>query len=88
MPTDRGRLPDDGIYRAILWAMVLTVVAGAVLAILGETVLHDPAMVRLGAWIAFVAAAIYAVFRWLGAREGRRRRAERRARGDDSGSSP
>lgn len=65
-------MPQDGIYRAILWAMVLTVVAGAIFAILGETIAHSQAMVRVGAGAALVAAAIYAFFRWLGIRESRR----------------
>ena len=69
VPDDRGRLPNDGVYRAILWALVLTVMAGAVFAIVGETVLHDPVMVRVGAGVAFVGGAIYAFFRRLGARQ-------------------
>ncbi len=71
MPHDKGRLPNDGVYRAILWALVLTVVAGAVFAIVGETVLHDPVMVRVGTGAALVAGAIYAFFRRLGARQAR-----------------
>ncbi len=69
MPDDEDRLPDDGIYRAILWALVLTVVAGAVFAIVGETVLNDPVMVRVGTGAALIAGAIYAFFRRLGARQ-------------------
>lgn len=62
-------VPDDGIYRAILWALVLTVMAGAVFAIVGETVLDDPVMVRVGTGAALIAGAIYAFFRRLGARQ-------------------
>ncbi len=69
MPDDEDRLPNDGVYRAILWALVLTVVAGAVFAILGETVLHDPVMVRVGTGVALVGGAIDAFFRRLGARQ-------------------
>ena len=69
---DRDKLPDDGIYRAILWAMVLTVMVGAVFAILGENVLHDPVLVRVGAGVALVGAAVYAFFRRLGAKESKR----------------
>ncbi len=69
MPHDKGQLPNDGVYRAILWAMVLTVMAGAAFAIVGETVLHDPVMVRVGTGVALVGGAIYAFFRRLGARQ-------------------
>ncbi len=69
VPDDKDRLPNDGVYRAILWALVLTVMAGAVFAIVGETVLHDPVMVRVGTGAALVAGAIHAFFRRLGARQ-------------------
>jgi 1,4-dihydroxy-2-naphthoate octaprenyltransferase len=66
-------MPREGIYRAILWVLVLTVVAGAVLAILGATAAQDPVMVRVGAGVALVAGVIYAFFRRLGAKQTRRR---------------
>ncbi len=66
-------MPREGIYRAILWVLALTVVAGAVFAILGETVAHDPVMVRVGAGAALVAGVIYAFFHRLGAKQGGRR---------------
>ncbi len=69
MPDDKGQLPNDGVYRAILWVLVLTVVAGVVFAIVGETVLRDPVMVRVGTGVGLVAGAIYAFFRRLGARQ-------------------
>jgi 1,4-dihydroxy-2-naphthoate octaprenyltransferase len=72
MPKEKGAVPDDGIYRAILWALVLTVVAGAVVAILGETLAHDPVMVRVGTGVALVGGIVYAFFRWLGIRHARR----------------
>ncbi len=81
MPDDKGQLPNDGVYRAILWAMVLTVMAGAVFAIVGQTVLHDPVMVRVGAGVALVGGAIYAFFRRLGAR----RAGNKYAGNDDAG---
>ncbi len=65
--------PGDGIYRAILWVMVATVLLGAFLAIAGETVLHDPDISLFGALVALIGGAIYAVFRVLGAREAKRR---------------
>ncbi len=66
-------MPENGIYRAILWVLALTVVAGALLAILGETAAHDPVMVRVGAGVALVAGIIYALFRRLGAKQSQRR---------------
>ena len=68
-------MPRDGIYRAILWILVLTVLAGAIFAILGETLAHDPVMVRVGAAVALFAGAIYAFFRRLGAKQGEGREA-------------
>ncbi len=71
MPDDKDQLPNDGVYRAIICALALTVMAGAVFAIVGETVLHDPVLVRgrVGAGAALVGGAIYAFFRRLGARQ-------------------
>lgn len=66
-------MPRDGIYRAILWVLVLTVVAGALFAIVGATAAQDPVMVRVGAGVALVAGVIYAFFRRLGAQQDRRR---------------
>ncbi len=70
-------MQQDGIYRAILWAMAATVVAGAIFAILGETTAQNPIMVRVGAGVALVAGVIYGFFRWLGTKEIRRRAAAR-----------
>jgi len=67
-------LPNDGIYRLILWLMVATVICGALLAIAGETLAQDPGLSRLGTGMALIGGAIYAVFRWLGIREARRKR--------------
>ncbi len=76
-------VPDDGIYRAILWALVLTVMAGAVFAIVGETVWHDPVMVRVGTGAALIAGAIYAFFRRLGARQAGKNDAGKKDAGGD-----
>ncbi|MEE8506604.1 MAG: hypothetical protein V3S40_10355 [Kiloniellales bacterium] len=65
--------PGDGIYRAILWVMMATVLLGAFLAIAGETVLHDPDISLFGAIVALIGGAIYVAFRVLGAREAKRR---------------
>ena len=66
-------MPQDGIYRAILWVLVLSVMAGAIFAILGETVAQSQVMVRVGAGVALVAGVIYAFFRRLGAKQSKRR---------------
>jgi len=73
MPRDRAPLPESGIYRTILWVMVITVIAGGLLAIAGENIYRDPALVHLGTWVALIGGALYAFFRVLGAREARRR---------------
>ena len=65
-------LPRDGIYRTILWVLVIDIVIGALLAIAGETLFHNPALNELGAALALIGAALYVVFRFLGAREARR----------------
>lgn len=62
---------NNGITRAKLWVPVIAVLAGTVLAILGETLFHDASLIGAGAGIAFVGAAVYALFRRLGAREAR-----------------
>ncbi len=68
-------MPQDGIYRAILWIMAATAVAGAIFAILGETIAQNPIMVRVGTGISLVAGASNGFFRWLGTKEIRRRAA-------------
>jgi membrane associated rhomboid family serine protease len=73
MPQAPNPQPGDGIYRSILWVMVLTVLFGAFLAILGETLFHDQGISRLGAIVALIGGAIYAFFRVLGTRENKRR---------------
>ncbi len=87
-PEAGASMPRDGIYRAILWVLALTVVAGATIAILGETVFHSQAaqgqaMVRVGAAVALVAGIVYAFFRRLGIEKGR----GRGAAGDPPGGS-
>ena len=73
MPRATPPPPNDGIYRAILLVLVLSVVAGAAITLAGQFVWQRPDISELGAWIALVSGAIYLVFRWLGAREARRR---------------
>jgi hypothetical protein len=73
MRRDTPPFPQDGIFRVILFVLVLSVLAGALLALAGEAWFHDPAFSRLGGWIAVVCGALYFFFRWLGRREMRRR---------------
>ncbi|MGF1608042.1 MAG: hypothetical protein ACFCUQ_01505 [Kiloniellales bacterium] len=76
--------PDDPIYRAILFVLVLSVLAGALLALAGEAWFYDRGISRLGGWIAVVCGALYFFFRWLGRRAALRTKNDRRAEGDDS----
>ena len=68
--------PDDGIYRAVLLVLVLSIVAGAALALAGRFVWQREDLSQLGTGITLVCGGIYLVFRWLGAREARRRARE------------
>ena len=66
-------LPDDGIYRAILIVLVISVLAGGVIALAGEMVYRDEAISRFGGWVTAICGALYVLFRWLGRREARKR---------------
>ncbi len=81
-------LPTDGIYRLVLWLLVATVVCGAVLAVAAEALTQDPALSRLGTAMAVIGGLIYAFFRWLGAREARRRQAQGTADTQDATPDP
>jgi len=54
--------------RLLLWASVATTLAGALLALGGETLLGDPAVAQGGGALSLGAGAIYAGLRLLGAR--------------------
>ncbi len=71
----RPALPEDGIFRAILWVLVLTVVAGAALTLAGEYLYPSQGMIEVGTGAVLIGGALYFVFRWLGRREARRREA-------------
>lgn len=66
-------LPDDGIYRAILVVLVISLMIGAAMSLAGELVWHNEAISQTGGWIAVISGAAYFVFRWLGRREAKRR---------------
>ena len=73
MPRATPPPPNDGIYRAILLVLVLSVAAGGAIALAGRFVWQRTDIGELGTGIALVSGAIYLVFRWLGMREARRR---------------
>jgi hypothetical protein len=64
--------PKDGIYRAILLVMVLTILFGAAVTLAGHYYFHDPAVSRFGFGVVMVGGVIYFFFRILGRREARR----------------
>jgi len=76
-------LPDDGIYRAILVVLVLSVVLGAVMSLAGKLVWHSEAISQIGGWIVVVCGVLYFVFRWLGRREAARQARRQASRGRD-----
>ena len=82
MAGPRASQPNESIYRAILIVLVVSLLAGVVIALVGEYRLHSAPVSRAGAWLAIVSGAIYVFFRWLGRREARRRAAAREP-GDD-----
>ena len=73
-------IPNDGIFRAILTVMLVTVIGGVVLAMLGDYVFHNEAMKRVGTGAALIGGFLYFFFRVLGKRE-----AKRRQQADDIG---
>lgn len=72
-----GLLSDEPIFNAILWVMVLSVVAGVAMALVGDLVLANDAVRNTGTGIGVVSGAIYFAFRWLGKREAARRDRDR-----------
>jgi len=92
--TDLSRLYDpkeaplaqDGIYRAILTVLVISVIAGAAAVLAGEYVFHSGAMIRTGVGAVLICGALYFFFRWLGRREAQRR--DRAAAGPGSSDPP
>lgn len=77
-------MPNDGVFRAILIALVITILGGALLTLAGEYYFHDEAVKRLGVGIVLTAGLVYFFFRVLGRREAKRREAlAKRETGDD-----
>ena len=78
-PPDEPNLArEEPIFGAILWVLVLSVVAGVVLALVGDLVLGSDAVRNAGTGIGVVSGLIYFAFRWLGKREAARRRSRSR----------
>jgi uncharacterized membrane protein YdjX (TVP38/TMEM64 family) len=80
-------MPTDGIFRAILIALVITILSGALLTLAGEYYFQDEGIKRLGVGIVLTGGMIYFFFRVLGRREAKRRQAlaERETGDDDDG---
>lgn len=66
-------LPKSGIFRTILWVLAASTLASVLVAIAAETLWERPALNRFGAGAALICGALYLFFRFLGAREAKRR---------------
>lgn len=71
MPNQPGPLPRDGIYRSILLVLVITILAGALLALAGEYLLASEAAKTVGVGVVLISGALYFFFRLLGRRAAR-----------------
>ena len=65
-------MPRDPIFRSILICLGLTVIIGAVIALVGAHKYQDEGMKTLGVWIVMIAGGFYLFFRILGVRQARR----------------
>ena len=83
MANQPAPLPPDGIYRSILLVLVITILAGALFALVGEYIMASEAAKTVGVGVVLIAGALYFFFRLLGRREARRQ-AETRGNGQDS----
>ena len=54
---------------------MISVVAGGAVTLAGEYIFHNQTMIGVGTGAVLIGGAIYFVFRWLGRREARRRKA-------------
>jgi hypothetical protein len=70
---------NEPIYRGVLWVLVASVLAGAVLTLTGEPLFGSRALANVGLGMAVVCGALYWVFRLLG-RSAARRAEDRRDR--------
>ena len=78
-------LPDEPVFRWILYVLVGSTVVATFIAIGADQAWGLPVLSRVAGWSAIVTAGLYLVFRWLGAREMAKRSARGAARqdGDD-----
>ena len=76
MPRESPPLPRDGVYRAILFVLVASLLLGAMLALAGDLLWHSPGLSQAGTWLALAAGGAYLFFRILGVREARKRARE------------
>ena len=76
-------LPKDGIYRTILGVLIAGTLGGILIAIGAETLVQSPELNRFGAGVALISGLFYGFFRFLGARE-----AKRRGKGEDGPDKP
>jgi hypothetical protein len=68
--SEERTMKRDGIYTAILWVLVLSVVVGAVLTVAGEQIFGRREVSDFGFYMALLCAALYVFFRLLGRRAG------------------
>jgi len=68
----------DGVYRAILMVMTLSVIAGALLALLGDYYFHSEAIKNVGVGAVIISGAIYFFFRFLGRQSDKKNAGDRR----------
>ena len=66
-------MPDDGIFRAILAVLVISMVIGVAVMLAGFYVTQSEAMINAGTGLALMSGLAYGFFRLLGRREHNRR---------------
>ena len=80
--------PGDGIYRAILVVLALSVGVGVLLAISAESLFQSKPLGDVGAGLALTSGLLYLFLRLLGRREEKRRRQEAERAGDENHEDP
>jgi len=69
-------LPKDPIWRWILGVLAFSTFGAVLLSILAGERWGNPTLSAVAGWSAVITGLLYLFFRWLGAREARRRAAE------------
>ena len=75
-PQERDDPRQDPIYQGILWVLVASVLAGAVLTLTGETLFDSRALATAGLGLAVICGALYWFFRLLGKRRAAKQRSK------------